>query len=850
MKIVGKDVMRWLLVALTFVVGCSADAPSSHTCPGPTRCASAGADGGPAVDGGAASDGGATDGCGACTPVVTRIALENAEPGTAAWALVQPATNHEVEGYASVTSAAAGDSVDIAVNVPDAHAVSWELYRLGYYGGDGGRLIDAGDPVSVEPQPSCPANVQTGLIECHWATAFSLLIDPAWVTGQYLIKLVRDDGFDSYVPLVVRESGRRAPLLVQSSVATWQAYNPWGGADLYMNTLTGFSGPRAHRVSFDRPYVGLSRADAGAGQLFAYELFMLRWLEMQGYDVAYVTDLDVHATAGLLDGRRLFMSVGHDEYWSTEQRDAVQRARDEGVPIAFFSANTAYWRTRVDPSSTGAPARVLTCYKDAKLDPVHTAADTTVQFRGTPDPQPEDALIGQMYELFTRMDGFPIAVTDPSHWVYAGTSVVQGDTLSHVVGNEWDHVWPGTDEPASLEVMAHSDAFGAYGSDVAAEVTAYYPTPGSFVFSAGTIHWAWGLGKDGYTDARIQKMTENVLGRAGLPALRPTVVPPRVDPVDVGNASSVTLVAGTGVPGATDGTTDTAALDAPAGVAVDRIGNIYVTEARNHRVRRIGLDGTVTTIAGCGPSDVTTSGEFRNGTGTLACFSVPTGIAIGPDGTIYISDSHNNRIRAMTASGTVTTYAGSGTLGTRDAKDPLAARFTYPRGLAFGPDGALYVADAGGNSVRRIGSDGVTTLAKSASEEVSAVAVAPDGTVYALTSTGVSVVDAGALVPIVNIPGVPGDQAGDGATAMLRSADGLVVDGDFLVASDSANYKVRRIERFGRHRVTTLAGDGRAGTELGTGATAHLVNPRGIAITPSGYVVADSGNDRIVRIQL
>jgi hypothetical protein len=831
---------RWIPALMLLVAGCSTEDPATQGCTRMPLSTSAGA-------GGSKSGGTASGDCGT-KAARSAIAIENARTGTDAWALEQPATNHEVEGYASTTSAEAGDTVSVSVDVSEAHDVRWELYRVGYYGGSGARLVDAGAPVHVEPQGACPADPDTGLIECHWAAVFSIDVQSDWVTGQYLLELIRDDGFDSYVPFVVRESGRRAPLLVQSSVTTWQAYNPWGGADLYMNQLANFSGPRAHRVSFDRPYQGLTNADVGAGQLFATEVYMIRWLEMQGYDLSYVTDLDVDATGGLLDGRRLFVSMGHDEYWSVAQRDAVQHARDQGVSLAFFSANTAYWRVRVDPSSSGASGRILTCYKDATADPVRDARDTTVRFRDAPDAEPEDALIGQMYELFTHVDGFPLVVSDPKHWLYAGAAVARGDTLSHVIGNEWDHVWATKDEPASLEVPAHSDAFGAYGSDAPSDVTVYYPTSFSFVFSGGTIHWAWGLGKEGYSDPRIQKMTENVFARAGFRASSPTVVPPRVAESDVGSASRVTLVAGNGAPGDADGRFDAAQLDAPAGVAADPFGDVYVTDTRNHRIRRIDAVGNVSTVAGCGPSDVTTSSKFRDGVGTQACFSAPTGIAIGKDGTIYVSDSHNNRIRAMTAGGKVTTFAGNGTSGEVDATDPRKAELSYPRGLAVAPDGSLYVADAAGLAIRRVGPDGVTTVTTGPAE-ISAVAVAEDGTVYAVTANGISTVEAGHLVPIVNIPAVPGDQIGDGATARLRPADGLVVDGDYLVVSDSANYKVRRVERFGRHRVTTLAGDGRGGSGLGTGATAHLANPRGIARIPSGYLVADSGNHRVVLIQ-
>lgn len=187
-------------------------------------------------------------------------------------------------------------------------------------------------------------------------------------------------------------------------------------------------------------------------------------------------------------------------------------------------------------------------------------------------------------------------------------------------------------------------------------------------------------------------------------------------------------------------------------------------------------------------------------------------------------------------------------MGKQDATNPLSATFSYPRGLAFGPDGALYVADTGNDAIRRIDSAGVTTVAQD-QNEISAVAVGPDGTVYALGGGRVSIVKNGALVPIVNVAGIPGDQAGPGADAQLRPSDGILIDGDSLIVSDTQNYKVRRVALSADHTVTTLVGDGRGGAELGTGGTAHVVNPRGLALTPSGYLVADSGNNRVLRIQ-
>lgn len=778
------------------------------------------------------------------------IARENAMPGTAEWTLSKPALNHEIEGYASTTSAAAGDVVTLHLSVGAPGRIRWELYRLGYYAGAGGRLLATGGPLPASPQPACPGDPTTGLVECDWSPAFSLAIDPDWVTGYYLFKVLRDDGYEAYVPLIVREARPRAPLLVQSNVTTWQAYNRWGGSSLYVNTLPdslGFSGPRAQRVSFDRPYETPSLSGVGPGDLFD-ERLMFEWLERKGYDVAYATNLDIDGTPEILDRRALFLVSWHDEYWTRAERMAIEQARDDGVSLGFFSANTGYWRVRLEPSSRGVARRVVTCYKDASQDPLRGTPDLTIRWRNNPSGRPENGLIGQMYELFSRADGFPLMVTNASHWVYQGTGVVNGDTLSHIVGDEWDHVWKNYASPGSLEVVAHSDAFGAYGSDVPADMTVYYPTSSSFVFSAGTIEWARGLGAVGYADSRVERITENVLARAGIRLARPTLVEPRSSPTDVGDASRVTTVAGSGVDGYLNGKAAKARFAGPAGVAADSKGNIYVTDVRNHRIRKINANGTVVTLAGCGAASVTTSYRFKDATGSGACFSVPTGIVVGPDGMIYVSDSHNHRIRKVTPEGVVTTFAGSGDQGASDAVDPLDANFAYPRGLAFGPDGALYVADAYNHAIRRIGLDGVTTIAQH-SNEVTAVAVGPDGTVYVANDAGVLRVEKdGSFTPVANAGGPPGDRPGLGATAQLRPADGLLVDGDFLIVSDSQNYKVRRIALSADHTVTTLVGDGRGGLEVGTGATTHVVNPRGLALTPSGYLVADSGNNRILRI--
>lgn len=792
------------------------------------------------------------------------VEIENQRPGTSTWALARPAVARQVEGYASRISMAAGETVDIHVNVDDQrHAVTWELYRVGYYAGLGARLMSKGGPVDVSPQPPCPVTPATGLVECQWAAAFTLETDANWVSGYYLTKLVRDDGFDVYVPFVLREATPRAPVLSQASVTTWEAYNNFGGTSLYGNSLPSpqvFTHPEAFQVSFDRPFDALAGANVepqpdseaaaqmGAASFFRFELPTVLWLEKSGYDVAYTTNVDVTEQPDTVIPRRLFLSVGHDEYWTVPERAALDFARDYGVSLAFLSANTSYWRIRLEPSSSGVPDRVITCYKasSSTLDPHAGMPDQTANWRVAPYANPENELVGVMYQLYTRFDALPLVVTNPNSWVFEGMGLAPGDSIGHLVGYEWDHVFDNGFSPAGLDILGSSPAFGVFGNAVQSNMTVYAPTSENFVFAGGTIEFGWGLGKPGYANGRTERVFDNLMARVGVPPETPADLDPDEPGPKPGSAASVTAFAGSGEPGFRDGSAASAQFDAPAGIAAGPDGSLYVTDVRNNRIRVISPSMVVSTLAGCGPTGVTT-GQFENAVGNNACFSAPTGIALGPDGALYVADSGNSAIRRVTLDGAVTTYAGTGTSGKMDGSLALAT-FSHPEGVAFGPDGTMYVADSGNDSIRAVSPSGVTTIASGLSWPTG-ITVGSDGTVYvAATQEGrLYSINAGVVSILANQMGVPGDQDGPADTARLRPACGIAPWVNEIVFSDAGNDTVRVYDPASAV-VTRLAGTGRPGSALGSGNVAEVSLPRGLAVVAGGIVLVDSGNNRLVKI--
>ena len=269
----------------------------------------------------------------------------------------------------------------------------------------------------------------------------------------------------------------------------------------------------------------------------------------------------------------------------------------------------------------------------------------------------------------------------------------------------------------------------------------------------------------------------------------------------------VATVAGTaGSPGSADGAGPTARFSHPVGLALDASGTLYVTDADNCTVRKISPAGTVSTLAGTSGAKGTT-----DGLGGAARFNVPQGVAVDAAGTVYVADTENHTIRKITPAGVVSTLAGTARRkGSTDGIGP-AAQFDHPAGLAVDASGAVYVADNGNHTIRKI---------------------APNGTVSTLAG----------------LARRHGGTDGPGGAARFLFPTGVAVDasGNVYVA-DHLNTTIRKISATGE--VTTLAGSTlRSGHLDGLGPAARFVGPFGIAAAANGTLyVSDGTTIRVVR---
>jgi len=478
------------------------------------------------------------------------IVLENQQPGTAAWDLdlskVGSDAVGQIKGYASAASVNKGQNITFYVSTNLAQTYTIDVYRVGWYQGLGGRLMQHVAALNGIPQPTCPMDATTGMIACNWAPAYTLATLSSWTSGVYLAILTNAQGYQNYIMFTVRDDTRVAALLYQSPVTTNQAYNDYPddgktGKSLYdfnsygaVLKATGYHS--AAKVSFDRPY-----SDSGIDEGFRSdygEVNFIQWMEQNGFDVTYSTDVDTHANGSTLLNYRGILSMGHDEYWSKPMYDAAVAARDAGVNLAFFGANAVYWQIRFEPSSSGVANRVIVCYRDVNLDPETDPTLKTVNWADPALNRPQQTLIGLGYNDYSsppqNNKGFFVTyvVNNSANWVYAGTGFKDGDSVIGLVGYEadlYDSTYPSPIAVSGTYTLLSKSPWGT-GAHQYSNSSVYQAPSGAWVFATGTMDWNWALSTYGHgynvVDSRIQQTTANVLNKfvasAGSSAPKPT----------------------------------------------------------------------------------------------------------------------------------------------------------------------------------------------------------------------------------------------------------------------------------------------------------------------------------------
>jgi hypothetical protein len=440
------------------------------------------------------------------------IVRENSLPGMTGWAPLQ-APAGSIEGYASEVSALPGGQVQLHVATAPAARYRLKVFRLGWYGGTGRRLLEC--------LPSCSGDEQgvveltpafdptTGYLNAGWPVTDRIDVGRVWVSGYYVADLLLTNGPSAgmvrWVPFVVREPpSEHSAILVMAAVNTWQAYNRWGGMSLYKNPAgTNCAGTCTH-VSFDRPY------DVRTQNLGDYEVPLAHFLEEHGYDVSYTTDADVDRDPSELLRHRLVIVAGHNEYWTKTMRDAFDRARALGTNLAFLGADIGYWQIRYADDR-----RTIVEYRSPTLDPETDPALKTTRFRSLTPPQPECQLEGVEYaEGSGQAESIggpfdytvnPAALNDP--W-FTNTGFTASSILKGLVGYEWDQVIPG------CQGIAPTVLFQYQGRPTAADAVRFTAASGARVFSAGTLNFTHGLNDYGTSptgDPRLERFMQNAL---------------------------------------------------------------------------------------------------------------------------------------------------------------------------------------------------------------------------------------------------------------------------------------------------------------------------------------------------
>jgi hypothetical protein len=468
----------------------------------------------PAATAGCQALGGGTTpkAAGAKQPSPRRTVSENSLPGDKNWNIKHVGGPDAVMGYAGQASVLPGEEITLYVSTT-ARSFRVKAFRFGWYGGDGARLVWESGTVRGHKQRKATKTGDTNTVQTNWGPSLKVPTH-GWPEGSYLLRLDAEAGAQRFVPVTVRSADTHGKTVIKNATATWQAYNLWGGYNLY-NGPGGAAdyNNRALAVSLDRPY----DLD-GASAFLVHERAAIQLAERLGMPLAYVSSMDIAADPHLLDGASALFSLGHDEYWSPPERANVTAARNAGTNLAFLGANCCFRRTRLAGTNLGQD-RLVICYKTSYTEDPEYGKDNklvTSDWREPPYPDPESSLIGTLYESYPADADYVVA--SPGAWMFAGTGVDKGTKIHGLVGIEYDRVNPGAPVERPIEVLSHSP-LTCRGVNSYSDSAYYTHSSGAGVFNTGTMRWVGvfdpaqyrSFGVNNKAGTFVRKVTANVL---------------------------------------------------------------------------------------------------------------------------------------------------------------------------------------------------------------------------------------------------------------------------------------------------------------------------------------------------
>jgi len=432
------------------------------------------------------------------------VAQENQKPGvhmtSSDWSSL---TLYNAKGSAlwlDKSSVTCGDEVSIHASLYESEKNPiptgprhFEAWRIGYYGGSGARQVWSSQPVTLKQYKVTTSKDGTLYTEAEWPKTMSFTIGQDWTPGFYLLLSFSPTGkIENAAPLVVRSPIGSSSLVMMQSILTWTMYDSFGGRSAYSGP--GADGQadeneRSRVASMDRPLVG-----SGAFAVQRDAIPFIQFSEKNGINIDQVTDLDIDQTPSLLTHYNGVILGGHAEYFTHRMFQSFVAARNHGINIAVFGANTAYWQTRLAPSPTG-PNRHAIMYRSSTQDPDTNLSDVTIEFANTRLNTPPSLFTGE------ETDGVHVygnlnAVSIPS-WLNLPSGAMIKDITADT---EAEAIKPTLASPPNIHVIFSGNLHWRDPKhDTSIKTppvgqTSWFTTPsGAAVFNAGLTTWSCNL---------------------------------------------------------------------------------------------------------------------------------------------------------------------------------------------------------------------------------------------------------------------------------------------------------------------------------------------------------------------